>query len=347
MIKWSFILLIFSGTVHGQIRYRLFEKNHCDDSVRQLFQFYAYKDTSNILSSDILTSELVFTDTGRYHISYIEYFDGLKNYIDFHSVTIDGRLSEISDTIRAGIIDERTYMFDPPFTEYYCCDKKCEGKFTSTYDNGRVKMTGEFKNGKPTGTLTQYYLNGKIKRIKTWRGKRTFNQYFLSNGSIHESYTTKRIKGWDVDIESKSYKADNLLTHELRNNKGLKKKWTYNNSGQVIEYREFDLLKRFDEKGDLTLKAKRKRPFRFDNLCADYFKFWQKNKSCWRMWEFDDFKFKVVTWDNGVKSKRTVEYFAVEDQFFFPDNFDNPDYEKDRDKKNLPTTAGLRNGGVK
>ena len=135
MIKWSFILLIISGTVHGQIRYRLFEKNHCDDSVRQLFQFYAYKDTSNILSSDILTSELIFSDTGKYHISYLEYFDGLKNYIDFHSVTIDGQSSEISDTIRAGLIDERTYMFDPPFTEYYCCNKKCEGKFTSTYNS--------------------------------------------------------------------------------------------------------------------------------------------------------------------------------------------------------------------
>ena len=54
------------------------------------------------------------------------------------------------------------------------------------------------------------------------------------------------------------------------------------------------------------------------------------------MWEFDDFKFKVTTWDNGTKRKRTVEYFAVEDQFFFPDSFDNPDYEKDRDKKTYP-----------
>jgi len=341
-MKWSFILLAITGTVHGQIRYKLFEKNHCNDSVRQVFQFYAYKDTSNILSSDLLSSELVFTDTGRYHISRIEYFGGLKNYIDFHSVTIDGRSNEISDTLRAGLIDERIYWFDPPFTEYYCCEEKCDGKFTSLYDNGQIEMTGEFKNGQPVGTLTKYYLNRKTKSIRTWKGKRTFNQYFLSNGAIHESYTTKRIKGWDITIKSKSYKEGKLLTNEINNNKGLKKRWSYNSMGQVIEYREFDLLKQFDEKGDLILKAKRKRPFRFDNLCADYLMFWKKNKYCWRLWEFDDFKFKVVTWDSGEKTKRTVEYFAVENQFFFPDNFDNPDYEKVRDKKNQPTTSARR-----
>ena len=338
--------MILAGTVNGQIRYRLFEKNHCGDSVRQLFQFYAYKDSSHILSSDLLTSEVIFTDTGTYQISYVEHFNGLKNYIDFHSVFIDGKRSEVSDTLMAGLIDERTYMFDPPFTEYYCCNKKCDGKVTSTYDNGQIKLSGEFKNGKSIGTLTQYYLNGKIKSIRIWRGKRTSTQYFLSNGSIYKTYTTKRIKDWDIDIESKSYKADKLLTHEIKKKKGLKKKWTYNNLGQITEYREFNLLKRFDEKGKLTLKAKRKRPFRFDNLCADYFKFWKKDKFCWRMWEFDDFKFKVATWDNGVKRKRTVEYFTVEDQFFFPDNFDNPDYEKDSGKKNLHTTMHIINGGM-
>jgi hypothetical protein len=54
------------------------------------------------------------------------------------------------------------------------------------------------------------------------------------------------------------------------------------------------------------------------------------------MWQFDDFKFKVVTWDDSVKTKRTVEYFAVEDQFLFPDNFDNRDYEKIGIKKTYP-----------
>lgn len=332
MRNLCFILILLSWTAHGQIHYRLFEKNPCDNSVTQRFQFQAYKDSSSVLTSDIFSKEIVFSDTGKYRIGVINIINGIKNLEDFHTIIIDGKSSEISDTISTGLIEERTYMFDPPFTEYYCCNEKCNGKFTSNYNNGQVRMTGEFKNGQPKNTLTKYYINGYTESIQTFKGKRTFNQYFLANGSIYIANTTKRIRGSNIYVESKTYSAENsLLIQEINNKKGLKKRWTYNNLGQLIEYREFDLLKLFDEKGHLKLKAKRKRPFRFDNLCADYFMFWQKNKSCWRMWEFDDFKFKVVTWDNGIKRKKTVEYFAVEDQFFFPDNFDNPDYEKDRD----------------
>jgi antitoxin component YwqK of YwqJK toxin-antitoxin module len=330
MIRLIGLLVVLSGSVHGQVHYRIFEKNHCDGSIRQLFQFCAYKDTSYILISDLLTSEIIFNDTGVYKVSHIEYFGGLKNYSDFHSAYIDGKSSVVSDTIESGLIDERTYMYDPPFTEYYCCDKKCDGEFVSSYNNGQIQMTGRFRDGQPIGTLTQYYLNGKAKRIETRRGKRIFGQYFLSNGSLHKSYTTRRIKGGNIIVESKSYAVGNKLSsHTLNNRERLKKKWTYDSQGQVVEYRKFNLLKQYNEKGKLVLKAKRTRPFRFDNLCTDYFKFWRKNNYCLRMWQFEDFKFKVITWDNGIKKKRTAEYFAVEDQFFFPNNFDYPDYEKD------------------
>ena len=56
----------------------------------------------------------------------------------------------------------------PSFIGYCCCDEKCNGIQKDYYNNGILRLEGEFENGLPLGEIKLYYPNGKIQEIRIY-----------------------------------------------------------------------------------------------------------------------------------------------------------------------------------
>jgi hypothetical protein len=74
----------------------------------------------------------------------------------------------------------------PGFIGYCCCDDKCNGYQEDYYDNGKLRMDGNFKDGIPYGEVKTYHRSGKVKEIISYNKKGKLRRTILynENGTI-------------------------------------------------------------------------------------------------------------------------------------------------------------------
>jgi hypothetical protein len=84
------------------------------------------------------------------------------------------------DTFKqADIVEVVTMDYNPlsknkEWSGWLCCGKRCEGYKIDYYNDGKVRMEGLFRNGKPIGQLKFYNNEGKLKYVEFYnkRGKK-------------------------------------------------------------------------------------------------------------------------------------------------------------------------------
>lgn len=84
-----------------------------------------------------------------------------------------------------------------------------DGKFEEFFENGQLKVSGQYKNKKRTGEWKSYYKTGELSSVHTYsKGKKNkVYKSFFKNGSL--KYETKNIDG--VFINKGYYESGNLL----------------------------------------------------------------------------------------------------------------------------------------
>ena len=165
----SFIILAFINiSVFGQsVEFKLYLSSDCNDSIIQAdyYEMQNINDSTEQYKSDSI-GMCILPDTGYYKILIVGSFAEHDRYIH-----INNRVNQ-SYTIKAFSINEcYNPTTRPDFYGYCCCGEKCEGLKVDYYSNGKKRIEGKFKDGKPIGELKFYYPSGNLKRVENYNEK--------------------------------------------------------------------------------------------------------------------------------------------------------------------------------
>ena len=156
-LTFIILLLIFSKTAFSQqIKLQISVDQKCRDI--DYAEFYLVKNSNIVIDYTIVVKPKIYDlkDTGTYY--FYQPFDENPYYMihivkaGFYDVKINPKVVSLS-----------VWISDPPFSEYFCCDKQCHGLITDFYPNGQIRIKGTFDSGQPIDTITEYYLNGNLK----------------------------------------------------------------------------------------------------------------------------------------------------------------------------------------
>lgn len=127
------------------------------------------------------------------------------------------------------------------------------GPYEKHYDNGKLKISGQYKNKKRVGEWKEYYENGSVKKVYSYsKGKRNKEgKTFFKEGNLKSE--TKKIG--DGKFESRGYFKNGTLFYERISPDGLYKEY-YNTGELKIESTYEDgemsgLWKQFSESGNV------------------------------------------------------------------------------------------------
>lgn len=177
-------LLLLSLLGYSQtISYTLVIKNSCDGKISPAYLYHLTKEGKAFAPSDSLGT-IQLQDTGRYVVSSLLLPDNLVVHLDEYK--------SYSDTLSAKRIEQCLEpVSHPSFVGYCCCMQKCEGYQEDYYNNGKVRVTGTFKEGHPVGELTFFYPSGKKKEVhlydKRGRGRLKQKTFYNADGEIERT----------------------------------------------------------------------------------------------------------------------------------------------------------------
>ncbi len=294
--------MIINSIYSQEVKYRLIVKDTCNNTYDVHYFYWIYKDTIELQNSiqpsvDIITGFSTLKDTGTYYLSE-GYYYGAADKNPFHKIKITN-FGLINDTIILNNLQEVTLFSNPPFTEYLCCGKRCNGFESTYYQNGKLKMQGKFSNGQPIGDLTKYYYSGKLKERHTFKKKhRIYRYYDLDNEEVNTILDVKinKYPFWVFKKKMKHDSSGNKLYEVSRNRRieyfidgRVKSKlkwhkkfiqsdsfWNYlffwknnhvhkskNKSDYIIKYKEFN------KENELILKTKSHAYYKDKHYCFE------------------------------------------------------------------------------
>lgn len=155
--------LIYYSVYGQEIKFEVYIKDACADSINKLMFFNLKKDNIDYFPEN--NDGMVFLkEKGKYELTTIYSEDSVMYELNDYN--------NISDTILMPTI--RQFIeptSSPDFAGYYCCGSECNGKQIDYYSNGNKRLEGTFENGKPIGKLKFYYSDGSLKRIDKYNKK--------------------------------------------------------------------------------------------------------------------------------------------------------------------------------
>lgn len=155
------MVMLNSLAAYGQVDYRLFIKDKCDGKIESAF-LYNVKNGDSILSPIDTTGLIPLRTKTRYTLYSMYFSDTIQLYFENPKVTADTLFSE-------RIVECLAPIPDPTFSGYCCCGlNKCDGYEVDYYNNGKVRIEGTFKKGKPVGTLKTFDQNGQLVSVKRY-----------------------------------------------------------------------------------------------------------------------------------------------------------------------------------
>lgn len=143
--------------------------------------------TYNLILFDSCTSEysnalLYYLEKGELSYSVSDTIGTIKlDSIGHHTLKSDLRNSNKEifidrganfDTLATWTIRECLEPISHPnFIGYCCCDEKCNGYQQDFYQNGALRIEGQFKNGLGRGEIKFYNLDGSIRLVRKYDRK--------------------------------------------------------------------------------------------------------------------------------------------------------------------------------
>jgi len=150
-------------------------KNPCSNEVDYGLLYQLEKSGKTYIISDTIgTIEL--SEPGTYKLEASLY--GIKQNVEIQNGTN-------IDTLFTKRINECLEPVSRPnFIGFCCCEDKCDGFQQDYYNNGVLRLEGNFKNGLAIGKVKMYYLNGNIQEIRTYnkKGILKLTEYFNISG---------------------------------------------------------------------------------------------------------------------------------------------------------------------
>lgn len=117
------------------------------------------------------------------------------------------------------------------------------GKFFEYFENGKLKVQGQFANGVKTGVWKEYFYTGQLNKIFTYndRGNREgkYTEYFKNgNNKVTGQYKVRRIRQAIMIFDSEVYEEfEKEVVAELEIKTGV---WSYySNDGQINKQIDF------------------------------------------------------------------------------------------------------------
>lgn len=160
-INLSFLLFFITINFAQGIKYELYLNNTCKDSVYKIESFVLVKNGIDYLSVD---NVVTLKDKGDYLLSSV--------YLNEERIITINKFGIITDTINLSSINKCYEPTSRPnFSGFCCCDGDCDGINVDYYENGNIRVKGNFKKGKAVGKVKYYYENGNIRMIEKYNKK--------------------------------------------------------------------------------------------------------------------------------------------------------------------------------
>jgi len=204
------ILIVFAFSVtslYGQTEIELYFKNDCDNSISKIeFELLNLNGSREDMVSK--NGIAVLKNKGTYLLtSYYVWRDMVSSFN--HTIQIED-FKKLVDTLNIPRIKFTTESaLHSQYWNYFNCDKLCDGLETDFYPNGKKRLEGEFKNGKPSH-LTEYREDG-TKETESW---------YVAGTTLYTS----------VDYFNAAGKLDEYVKYKNRKRKTIK--MTYNAQGK-------------------------------------------------------------------------------------------------------------------
>ncbi len=137
-------------------------KNPCSKEVKYGQFYYLEKSGKEFHMSDSIGT-IYLKEPGKYKV--IASFDGISQEV------ILKRGTNIDTLYTKKIYECYEPVSNPSFSGYCCCDNKCDGIQKDYYNDGTLRIEGNFKDGNAIGKVKLYHRNGMIKEIRIYNKK--------------------------------------------------------------------------------------------------------------------------------------------------------------------------------
>lgn len=114
------------------------------------------------------------------------------------------------------------------------------GPYLENHDNGYIKISGHFENGKRSGEWMEYFDNGKLSKVYSYTDGKMNNEtkQFFKNSKL--KYEITRVDG--VFISTHYYESGNVLSEQLLKNGYYKEFYEMGEMKIKANYRNGDLF---------------------------------------------------------------------------------------------------------
>ncbi|WP_303917899.1 hypothetical protein [Draconibacterium sediminis] len=287
-----FITILTLNLYSQDIKYQLIVKDTCNNTNEVHYSYWIYQDTTELQEFtqpqvDWINGYSILKDTGTYYLSQ-GYYWGIPDRNPFHKVQIPEFRIYIDTIILEPLQEVFHYNYNPAWTEYLCCGEPCNGLESSFYENGNLKMKGEFINGQPIGDLTKYYYSGELREKNTFHKNSRIYRYFDLNGNLIKRYSEKRSNSYPYWLNEKIEYFDSsgfpIEIVEYKNG-DIKRKIKYKSKGiKQYETKRNQRIDYFDN-GNIKSKLNWTKSLVQYEYCWNKLIFWDKD--CWCCNEYD------------------------------------------------------------
>lgn len=265
----------------GQTKYEPIFINQCNNEIVDGVFWYLADSTKTYGMENLELKPIELPKAGFYELYY---------NVDNPPITIEIASNKINrDTVFLKRLELAIYISNPPHSEYLDCGKLANGKVLDFYSNGNVRTKGTFKKGQPIDTLFEYHRNSNLSELFIPRRKWKRITYF-ENGKLKSVYDTKK------RFEKEYFENGQLKKEEYWNKKYVSKSIEYNESGKVTKTANKKEQKKFNDKGVVIEKIRRKEILVFERIFTRE-KYHRKNKF---------YEYQVETFNDVGELKRKI-----------------------------------------
>lgn len=276
----------------------VYKKDPCSNHTFLLKDFMVKKGTATYFP-DSITYTVTVPEPGQYYLHTIEELFPIKTEV---------KAGENTFIYRGNLIQQEIRMHQPPL--YSCCGKPCEGAQKDYYENGEIRISGNFTQGRPIDTLTIYSESGLPLKQEIYAGKLVTYSNYDSLGNLLEQtvYSSGEAK---THIE---YYMNGRKRRELKFNEEFESITEYFESGAIAVEQNRNKRTEYSSSGTVKKHIRRKKINHLSNFCWEKLLFWQRSYCE----NFTDFRYRFKQYDEAgnLILDAVTEDYAVDESAF-------------------------------